>query len=71
MQSTDNFALKMPEDTDRINQEDFNYNSVVIDKQLKMAKQTLGIVDILLKGVDLIDYDENQIIDYDNNNIVS
>lgn len=71
MQFSATFGLKEPEDTDKVNQQDFNYNSEIIDKQLKIAKQTLGIVDILLQGVGLIDYDENQIIDYDNNNIIS
>lgn len=71
MQNTTNFGLKKPEDTDKINQQDFNYNSDIIDKKLLQGQQALGIVDILIQGMSLIDPDGNNIIDPDGNNIVS
>lgn len=71
MQATDTFGLKMPENSDDINQEDFNYNAEIIDKKLKQGQQALGIVDILMQGSSLIDPDGNNIIDPDGNNIVS
>ncbi|WP_297428614.1 hypothetical protein [Clostridium sp.] len=71
MQYTANFGLKKPEDTDKVNQEDFNFNSDVIDKKLNQGQQALGIIDILMQGSGLIDPDGNNIIDPDGNNIVS
>lgn len=35
MKYTDNYNLKMPEQTDYINVDDFNYNFIKIDKQIR------------------------------------
>jgi hypothetical protein len=71
MQYTNNFGLKMPEDTDKVNQEDFNYNSKIIDKKLIQAQQTLELVDILIKGSKVVDEGGNYLVDENGNYIVS
>jgi hypothetical protein len=71
MKYTDNVGLKKPEDSSEIDQQDFNYNSDIIDKKLLQGQQALGIVDILIQGINLIDPNGNNIIDPDGNNIVS
>ena len=71
MQYTDTFALKKPEDTDKVNQEDFNYNSDVIDKKLKQGQQAINLIDILTTGSNLVDPDGNYVSDPDGNCIVS
>lgn len=71
MLNTDIFGLKMPEDTDEINQEDFNYNSKIIDKKLTQGQQALGIVDILMKGSKVTDENGNYLVDENGNYIIS
>jgi hypothetical protein len=68
---TDTFGLKKPEDTDKINQQDFNYNSDIIDKKLLQGQQALGIIDILTQGANLVDENGNNIVDENGNYIVS
>lgn len=68
---TDTFLLKKPQDSDNVNQEDFNYNSDIIDKKLNQGQQAIGIVDSLMAGSNLVDPDQNTIVDPDGNYIVS
>lgn len=68
---TDTFGLKKPEDTDKVNQEDFNYNTDIIDKKLNQGQQALGIVDILMQGSNLVDENSNCLVDENDNYIVS
>lgn len=68
---TDNMGLKMPQDSDALNQEDFNYNAEIIDKKLKEGQQAINLVDILMAGSNLVDPNQNNIVDSDGNYIVS
>lgn len=68
---TDNIGLKKPEDSDDIDQQDFNYNSDLIDKKLKQGQQAINLIDILTAGSNLVDPDGNYISDPDDNCIVS
>lgn len=68
---TDTVGLKKPQDSDKLDQQDFNYNSDIIDKKLLQANQALGLVDVLMQGSNLVDPNGNYIIDPDNNYIVS
>lgn len=68
---TDTFGLKKPEDLDKVNQEDFNFNADIIDKKLKQGQQALGIVDILMQGSNVVDENSNCLIDENGNYIVS
>ena len=44
MKYTENYSLKMPEQTDYINVDDFNYNFIQIDKQIISATDTITTI---------------------------
>jgi hypothetical protein len=67
---TDNIGLKKPEDSSEIDQQDFNYNSDVIDQKLKEGQQAISLVDILIQGSNLVDESGNNIVDENGNCIV-